>query len=144
MKLAADRDLVARQYASDFSQVWETGLPCLVEDWRRHADLERAIVRCQLGLMAAYPDTLILRKAGPEAAQASAVRAAQALAAGWPDTVAGRHGFHELDGWLRAEGHRRNPGATADLVTACLFVALWQDTIPWRDCFPPFAGLDHA
>lgn len=144
MKLAAPRDLVACQYASDFAGLWETGLPCLVEDWHANADLERAIVRCQLGLMAAYPDTLILRKAGPAAAQDSSVRAAQVLAAGWPETAAGRRAFHELDQWLRADGRRRNPGATADLVTACLFVALWQDTIPWRESFPPFAGLNHA
>lgn len=144
MKLAADRDLIARQYASDFAEVWETGLPSLVEDWRAHGDLERAIVRCQLGLMAAYPDTLILRKAGPEEAQASSVRAAEVLAAGWPDTVTGPRAFADFDAWLRADGRRRNPGATADLVTACLFIALWQDTIPWRSSFTPFAGLDHA
>jgi triphosphoribosyl-dephospho-CoA synthase len=144
MKLAADRDLVAQQYVSDFAGVWETGLALLAEDWRIHGDLERAIVRCQLGLMAAYPDTLILRKAGAEEAQASSVRAAGVLAAGWPDTVAGRRAFAELDEWLRANGRRRNPGATADLVTACLFVALWQDTIPWRDSFSPFAGLNYA
>jgi triphosphoribosyl-dephospho-CoA synthase len=35
----------------------------------------------------------------------------------------------ELDIWLRAEGHQRNPGATADLVTACLFVVLQEGNI---------------
>jgi triphosphoribosyl-dephospho-CoA synthase len=144
MKLAAERDLIARQYASDFAEVWETGLASLVHEWRANGDLERAIVRCQLGLMAAFPDTLILRKAGREEAQASSARAADVLAAGWPETAVGRRAFADFDAWLRADGRRRNPGATADLVTACLFVALWQDTIPWRDCFSPFAGLDHA
>src|SRR4029077_8566790 len=90
MKLAAERDLVARQYASDFAEVWETGLPALLDDWREHADVGRAIVRCQLGLMAAYPDTLILRKVGLEEARASSVRAANVLASGWPETAGGR------------------------------------------------------
>ncbi len=144
MALAADRDLVARQYANGFREVWEAGVPLLTEDWQKHGTLERAIVRCQLGLMAAYPDTLILRKAGSEEARLSSVRAAEVLDAGWPDTVAGRRAFAEFDAWLRADGRRRNPGATADLVTACLFVALWQDTIPWHDYFRPFAGLDYA
>lgn len=144
MKLAADRDLVARQYASDFAEVWETGLPALLDEWQVHADLERAIVRCQLGLMAAYPDTLILRKVGLEEARTSSVRAAEVLAAGWPETTGGRRAFTEFDAWLRGDGRRRNPGATADLVTACLFVALWTATIPWRDSFLPFAGLHYA
>jgi triphosphoribosyl-dephospho-CoA synthetase len=30
----------------------------------------------------------------------------------------------ELDGFLRSEGHRRNPGTTADLIAATLFVKL--------------------
>ena len=28
-----------------------------------------------------------------------------------------------FDRWLRADGHRRNPGTTADLVAATLFAA---------------------
>jgi len=141
MALAADRDLVARQYANGFCQVWEAGLPMLVEDWETNGDLERAIVGCQLGLMAAFPDTLILRKAGAAEAQLSSARAAEVLEAGWPRTATGRQAFAAFDAWLRADGRRRNPGATADLVTACLFVALWQGTIPWRDHFTPFAGF---
>jgi triphosphoribosyl-dephospho-CoA synthase len=30
----------------------------------------------------------------------------------------------ELDFWLRSDGHRRNPGTTADLIAAGLFVGL--------------------
>jgi triphosphoribosyl-dephospho-CoA synthase len=30
----------------------------------------------------------------------------------------------ELDFWLRTDGHRRNPGTTADLIAAGLFVGL--------------------
>jgi triphosphoribosyl-dephospho-CoA synthase len=30
----------------------------------------------------------------------------------------------DLDRHLRSDGNRRNPGTTADLITACLFVAL--------------------
>jgi triphosphoribosyl-dephospho-CoA synthase len=46
------------------------------------------------------------------------------LQAGWPDTSVGRKTCQELDAWLRADGHRRNPGTTADLVAATLFAAL--------------------
>ncbi len=90
MALAADRDLIARQFANGFTEMWDLGVPLLIDDWQKHGDLERAIVRCQLGLMAAFPDTLILRKAGSEKATLSSVRAAEVLAAGWPETPASR------------------------------------------------------
>ena len=40
----------------------------------------------------------------------------------------------DFDAWLRADGHRRNPGTTADLVTASLFAALRDGMIavPFR------------
>ena len=144
MALAADRDLIARQYANGFAEIRDVGTPILADDWQANGDLERAIVRCQLELMAACPDTLITRKAGAAEAQLSSTRAREVLDKGWPTSAESRRAFAEFDAWLRAAGRRRNPGATADLVTACLFVALWRDTIPWRDRFTPFAGLDYA
>ena len=51
------------------------------------------------------------------------------LEAGWPSRAGGAAALAELDAWLRAEGHARNPGTTADLVTACLFVALREGII---------------
>jgi triphosphoribosyl-dephospho-CoA synthase len=143
MALAADRDLIARQYANGFAELWETGLPVLSQAWLASNNLEQAIVQCQLVLMATYADTLILRKAGLAEAQASQAQAAEVLAAGWPETEKSRQLYAGFDTWLRADGRRRNPGATADLVTACLFAALWQNTIPWQDHFVPFAGLNY-
>jgi triphosphoribosyl-dephospho-CoA synthase len=35
----------------------------------------------------------------------------------------------DFDFWLRSDGHRRNPGTTADLITAGLFVTLWEGTL---------------
>jgi triphosphoribosyl-dephospho-CoA synthase len=35
----------------------------------------------------------------------------------------------DFDFWLRSDGHRRNPGTTADLITAGLFVILWEGTL---------------
>ena len=32
--------------------------------------------------------------------------------------------FEEFDAFLRADGHRRNPGTTADMIAAVLFAAL--------------------
>jgi triphosphoribosyl-dephospho-CoA synthase len=41
-----------------------------------------------------------------------------------------------LDAWLVQENHSRNPGTTADLVTASLFVALRQALL---DCTLPLS-----
>src|SRR5262245_15341188 len=62
MCLAADRDLIARQYADNFSLVLEFGVPWLsnVADFARHWD--PAIVGLQLELLARHADSLIVRK----------------------------------------------------------------------------------
>ena len=130
MTLAADRDAVARQYAHGFTDVFATALPCLVRELASGRPVETAVVAAQLALLAALPDTLILRKLGPGEAGEASRRAAGVLAAGWPETAAGRRRCDELDGWLRDPAHARNPGATADLVTAALFAALRDGTIP--------------
>ncbi|MFO0890443.1 MAG: triphosphoribosyl-dephospho-CoA synthase [Isosphaeraceae bacterium] len=130
MALAAERDLVARQYADGFPQVLREAVPSLNESLRRGQPLETAIIACFLNLLARHPDSLIVRKRGLEQAAAVSARAAAVLDAGWPDTAAGRERCQRLDDWLRSEGNTLNPGTTADLVTAALFAALREDTIP--------------
>jgi triphosphoribosyl-dephospho-CoA synthase len=138
MALAADRDLVARQYVNGFQQILEEGAPGLLRRLRGADSLETAIIGCHVELMAAYPDSLILRKRGPEEAKEASRRARRVLDAGWPETIAGRRALDDLDAWLRALEHARNPGTTADLVTASLFVLLRQGNIdlplryPWQ------------
>ena len=123
MKLAAERDLVARQYVNGFEQVFCEGLDWLRESCEAGLELDSAIVRLHLQFMASYPDSLIARKCGPETAREAAARAARVLEGGWPE--AGTEAlFTELDSWLREDGNRRNPGTSADLVAGCLFLAL--------------------
>jgi triphosphoribosyl-dephospho-CoA synthase len=120
MSLAADRDMIAKQYASGFRDIFQDGVPALLDGWARFGRVETAILTCQLHWLARFPDSLIVRKRGVAVA-AEAMQRARAvdLAAG-----DGWERFGEFDRWLRADGHSRNPGTTADLVTACLFVAL--------------------
>ncbi|HZT80110.1 MAG TPA: triphosphoribosyl-dephospho-CoA synthase [Gemmataceae bacterium] len=143
MALAAERDLIARQYADDFREVFDDGVPALARGLEEAGSVEGAIILCHLGLMARHPDSLIARKCGPAVAEESARRARQVLAAGWPHAPAGRAELANLDAWLRSDGNRRNPGTTADLVTACLFVALRQATIILPPQIPWSAGAIH-
>lgn len=120
MRLAADRDLVARQYAQGYGDVFDIALPSLRRQLAAGASLERAIVRVFVEFLSAVPDTLIARKLGREAAEDVSRRAAGALALDDLDL---------FDRHLRSEGHVRNPGATADLMAAVLFAALAEGTI---------------
>jgi ribosomal protein S6--L-glutamate ligase len=129
MALAAERDLIARQYANDFADVLNLGLPSLLDGMRRFGRLEPAIQHCQLTWLANHPDSLILRKCGPEIAAEASRRARNVLELGSVADAAGRAAYADFDRWLRADGHARNPGTTADLVTACLFAALRERRI---------------
>jgi triphosphoribosyl-dephospho-CoA synthase len=130
MALAADRDLIARQYANDFREVFDEGAPAILDGMNRTGSMEGAILFAQLHLMARHPDTLIARKRGSAEAVESAQRAQAVLDAGWPKGRGGWAALAALDAWLRAEGRQRNPGTTADLIAACLFVLLHDGRIP--------------
>jgi triphosphoribosyl-dephospho-CoA synthase len=136
LALAVERDRIARQYTCDFADVFELGVPALVEGWERLGSVEGAVIYCQLCCLAAFPDSLIARKRGPLEAEEATRRARDVLDAGGLASPVGRRGFAELDRWLRDVGHSRNPGTTADLVTACLFVALRGHSMEVSSPFP--------
>jgi triphosphoribosyl-dephospho-CoA synthase len=143
MALAAERDLIARQYANGFRAVWDIGLPGLQQGLQQAVSLEEAIITCHLHLLRELPDSLIARKRGLAAADQASRRASQVLALGWPRSDTGLQAIAEFDAWLRADGHARNPGTTADLVAACLFAALRENlltvppALPWSAPPPP-------
>ena len=123
MALAADRDLVARQYADGFADVFATA-DRIAAGQARGWSLCDAIVRACVELMAGEPDTLIARKCGPNVAAEASARAGLAVEAGEPGSPDYAAALADLDFWLRADGHRRNPGTTADVIAAGLFVLL--------------------
>jgi triphosphoribosyl-dephospho-CoA synthase len=126
MAAAAQRDTIAREYVTEYAVTFEVGLPTLaaaVDDGLRLPD---AIVELALRLLAAVPDTLIARKRGADAAERVAAGARQVLTAGGIRDARGRIALTGFDASLRGEGHALNPGTTADLVTAVLFVGLLE------------------
>ncbi|NIP84775.1 MAG: triphosphoribosyl-dephospho-CoA synthetase [Planctomycetales bacterium] len=133
MRAAADRDLVAGQYARDFADLFQFVVPALRAGWDAGWDLTTSVIHAHLQLMAHFPDSLIARKCGAPLAAEAAARAAQVLAAGPPQTPVYQEGCADLDFWLRSDGHRRNPGTTADLIAAGLFVLLRDGIIKtWK------------
>jgi triphosphoribosyl-dephospho-CoA synthase len=144
MGLAAERDLVAKQYANGFREVFHEGVPALRRGLQLTGNLENAIIYGHLTLMASHPDSLIVRKRGTGEAQEASRRARSILQQGWPKEAESQQALIEFDGWLRAEGHSRNPGTTADLLTACLFVLLREGTIELPLQIPWSAGSHHG
>src|SRR5207237_1176014 len=110
-----------------FQEVFDVGVPALVEGFKRLGHLEGAIIFTQLTLLAEYPDSLIARKRGRDEAEHARQQARGVLDTGWPLSASGQAAFDAFDAWL-ADG--RNPGTSADLVTACLFSALRDDLVP--------------
>lgn len=129
MRLAADRDMVARQYANGYADVFDFGVPAFTDALAKFGCVEAAIIDSQLRWLAAYPDSLIARKNGPAVAEDVRQRAADVLARGGLETAEGRAAGVALDRYLRSDGNKLNPGTTADLITACLFVALRENKV---------------
>ncbi len=149
MQLAADRDSIARQYVNGFAEILGLGLSS-VQKWLRYEAVQTVpdskawevlVQGLFLDLLHQVPDTLIRRKLGAEPAREASARAGDVLRLGWPVNPDAQRAFVDFDQWLRADGHRRNPGTTADLVAATLFAALREGL--WR---PPavIAIAEHA
>ncbi len=124
MALAADRDAIARQYANNFDTVLNYSIKTMTASRRFGDDWEQAIIYLQLKLIAKDGDTDIARKCNSIDVHEAKRRAKAVLRAGWPMAMEGRLRIREFDRWLRAKGSQRNPGTTADLVTAGVFATL--------------------
>lgn len=124
MEDAAERDLIAKQYVTNFALVFDKVLPYLLDGRDKGWSLTERIIRTQLRLLSEHPDSLIARKCGQETAEEISVYAGQVLSMGEPGDEIYHGGLADLDFWLRSDGHRRNPGTTADLIAAGLFLGL--------------------
>lgn len=123
MAEAADRDRVANQYATNFSDIFDIGLPHFEGAVRRYGDPRWATLATYMEFLSVFPDTHIVRKYGSRAAdevRAAAVAHQRLLqATDHPDTL-----LPELLAWdavLKADG--LNPGTSADLTVATLFAS---------------------
>ena len=131
MALASDRDDVAREYATSFETTFELAVPAL--DRARQAQLgwNEAIIETFLTVLATRHDTHVRRRGGEALAADVSRRAIEALGAGGVRSDRGRRTIEQMDAALRTADNLANPGTTADLTTAAVFVVLL--TGGWRD-----------
>ena len=131
MSEAATRDMVARQYATDFADIFDHGLPLFESVIQRWGDAKWATLATFLGFLSAFPDSHILRKLGAETAhcvQGAALKFARMLhAAERPDQV-----LPALLTWDAALKEKAiNPGTSADLTVATLFAHRLRTILPY-------------
>jgi triphosphoribosyl-dephospho-CoA synthase len=124
MALAAERDGVAREYVTDFALTFEIGVPAIIAARQKGLPWSDAAVEAYLTLLETSADTHIARKLGQAEAAAVSRRAGEVRAAGGTQSAAGRKALAALDAELRDDRNRRNPGTTADLTCAALFVVI--------------------
>ena len=127
MALAAERDAIAREYVTDFALTFETGVPAVLAARREGLAWSDTVVEAYLALLDATPDTHIARKLGAAEAAAISLQARAVRAAGGTRSPEGRRALGLLDAELRDQRNRRNPGTTADLTCAALFVVILEE-----------------
>jgi len=125
MRQAAPHDTIARLWAQGYADLFAGPVHDLAADLASGLPVFDAIIRCQLRQLAREPDTLIVRRHGTAVATDVARGAADVLAAStdWRAAVA------RFDATLRAP-RRLNPGTTADLVAAALYILLRDGRLP--------------
>jgi len=126
MDAAGERDSIAREYVTDFEITFTLGAGTLRRCWQDGAAFSDAVVTAFLTILSEVPDTLIARKNGAAAAEDVSRRAARVLAVGGSLSEQGRARLAELARELGDAAHALNPGTTADLVAASLFVFLTE------------------
>jgi triphosphoribosyl-dephospho-CoA synthase len=129
MALAAERDLVARQFVNGFVEVFRTAER--IATAASQQPLNDAIVGAYLRLLAEEPDTLVARKCGAAVAREVSDRAAAVLNSIEVNDPDVEQYLSDFDFWLRSDGHRRNPGTSADVIAAALFVLLRDGRLNW-------------
>jgi triphosphoribosyl-dephospho-CoA synthase len=130
MSEAANRDMVARQYATDFADIFDHGLPLFESVIHRWGDAKWGTLATFLGFLSAFPDSHIVRKLGAKTAhcvQGAALKFARSLqAAERPDQV-----LPALLIWDAALKEKAiNPGTSADLTVATLFAHQLRTILP--------------
>ncbi len=129
MAAAAARDLVARQYVTDFADVFQIGAPTFRAAMARSGDAAEAATAVYLAFLAAEPDSHIARKFGRDIAES--LRDEAAARRDIPIDPALR--YEALMAWdvdLKARG--LNPGTSADLTVASIFAVYLSSLLEER------------
>jgi triphosphoribosyl-dephospho-CoA synthase len=122
---SAEVDPICEEWSTYFNLILNEILPRLQSQSQSLDDIEEAIVKSFVWLLAKKPDGLIIKKAGWETARKIQELAQSALAERNESDLKGI--MNDLDGILRRHGNIMNPGSTADFISAGVFSKLVQN-----------------
>lgn len=128
MRQASVRDRIARQYATGYEDIFAFGVPLAELALHRHAGEDWAAVDVFLGLLGQWPDTHIVRKHGPDVANAVCLEARRIrtkFVATSPEAAMPL--LLEFDASLKDRGI--NPGTSADLTVAVFLAVRLQEAL---------------
>lgn len=122
MTEARGRDLIAKQYVTDFVDIFSIGFGCIEDFAVRWNSVQWAAVACYMRFMEEFPDSHIRRKYGQEVAEQIKINAAP-ISSEFRDKDSPEEATEMLmkfDKALKQQGV--NPGTSADLTAASLLV----------------------
>ena len=130
MAEAADRDRVARQYATDFEDVFTLGEPVLATLLAREFEPKWATLGVFLGFLSAFCDSHIAREHGASVAKevreaAVHLREAFELASNPAELIPDLMAYDRV-----LKSRAINPGTSADLTVATLFASRLRNVLP--------------
>ncbi len=133
MRLAEADDLVARQYANRFREIFDIGVAAVAaSDRTGETSPERSpALDCFLAFSSRFPDSHILRKFGPDVAESIRKRMREFAKhlKQEPNPDAALALALSFDAELKREGI--NPGTSADLTVASLFAMNLAEAVRW-------------
>lgn len=119
-----ERDAICNEWVTGFNVTFTEGYPFLRKRLDEGASINEATVDTFLKILSEHPDSLIQRKSGKKAAISVSQKAREIIQAGGASTEEGMKMLWELDDELSSENGSLNPGTTADLTAASLFLLL--------------------
>jgi triphosphoribosyl-dephospho-CoA synthase len=123
-KISAPWDSISSEWVNNYHITFDIGYPFLVRQLEATRDTNAATVNTFLKILSEVPDTLVARKAGLDKAKEVSTEAQRVLEIGGLATLEGKKSLQQFDQKLRDPAHRLNPGATADLTSAALTLAI--------------------
>ena len=119
-----DKDSISNEWMNAFNITIDESFPRLQDLISNGASINDATVQLFLELLSNHPDSLIARKNDMNIANMVSSKARDAVDAGGMLTPSGRKMVQTLDAELASAGGKLNPGTTADLIAAALFLLL--------------------
>ena len=122
MKMSEGYDIIAEEWVNGFKKSFECAR--MIREKIKTHNINDTVVLTFMEMLAHNKDTFIQTKFDSEKAEEVSMRAAEILKKGGNDMDVLREDIHAFDRELLDEGV--NPGSTADIIIAGLFVALFE------------------